>query len=162
MAPRAEDLLNVIPHALVVTSGVGHVVELVSPLGRRLLGEGVVVGCPLLEAALPGAAELVAAAESAYRLGRTTVVAVGCVVAGTSGGRGCERLAVSCEPLPGEGGARAGVLLREVPEREEATVAEVGTAGRRAREFQRLTEQLSRAATPADIGRLTATSAAAA
>jgi serine phosphatase RsbU (regulator of sigma subunit) len=148
-----------------VTSGVDHVVELVSPLGCRLLGGSVVVGCPLREAALPRMPELVTAADSAYRLGEkavVAVVAVGREVAGRSEGRGCERLAVSCEPLPGQGGAKSGVLLREVPEGAESAAAEVGTAGwSRARGLQRLTEQLSSAATPRDIARLTATTAAA-
>ena len=148
-----------IPRALVVTSGVDHVVEAISPLGDRVLGGKIAVGGPLREAGLCGTSELVSAADSAYRLGRTPVVTVSRHAPGTSDHPVGGPIALRCEPLPGDGGATTGLLLRQVPEDDEP--ADAGTAqGSRARGFQQLTEQLSSAATPEEIGRLTATTAA--
>ncbi|WP_331559353.1 SpoIIE family protein phosphatase [Actinomycetospora sp.] len=161
MSPSVEDLLSVVPHALAVTSGVDHVVEWISPLGARLLGESLSVGRPLGEAGVPGTEELVAAAAWAYGLRRKSGVTVGRSAAETSDRLSCGRVTVSCEPLPSEGGATSGVLLREVPEGDELAPGDAGGAGRsRARGFQRLTEQLSSAATPQEIGQLAATTAA--
>ena len=151
---RASDLLSVLPDALALTVGADHVVQALSPRGREMFGPAVRPGHPLREA-LP-AGELVAALDAAFRSGETSVVPKGAGVAGADGvahGSG----AVSCSPVGDGPGRISGVLLRVLP----GDVDDEEPSRSRARGFQRLTEQLSSAATPADIGRLTATTAAA-
>ena len=151
---RAADLLSVLPDVLALTVGADHVVEALGPSGRRLFGAAVRPGHRLREA-LP-AGELVAALDAAFRSGETSVVPKGAVVAGADG-VAHESGAVSCSPVSDGPGRISGVLLRVLP----GDVDDEEPSRSRARGFQRLTEQLSSAATPADIGRLTATTAAA-
>ena len=92
-----------------------------------------------LRAALP---EFVDALDTAYRSGEASRVPHD------------EGRVIRCTPLGGGPGRISGLLLRVVPDDDDRSRAR--TAG-----FQQLTEQLSRAATPAEIGRLTATTAAA-
>ncbi len=151
----AADLLSVLPDALAVTSGADHVVEVLSRRGGQLLGTAVRPGHPVGET-LP-AGELVAALDAAYRSGETTVVPRGGMsfVAGEEP-RGIE-FGISASPVHDESRRVTGLLLRVLPDGS----SEDDLPRSRAREFQRLTEQLSSAPTPTDIGRLTATVAAA-
>lgn len=148
------NLLAVMPDALAITVGADHVVESLSPRGGQLLGTAVRPGHPIRET-LP-AGDLVAALDAAYRSGETTIVPRGVLSSVTDEAASGLEFGVSCSPV-GDGPCRvAGLLLRvlaDAPPDDERSRS-------RAREFQRLTEQLSSAATPAEIGRLTATSAA--
>ncbi len=151
----AAGLLSVLPDALVVTAGADHVVEVLSPRGGQLLGTAVRPGRPIGET-LP-AGEFVAALDAAYRSGETTVVPRGVMSSVAGEAPAGLQFGVSCSPVCDEPRRVSGLLLRVLsdgsPDDERSRS--------RAREFQRLTEQLSSAATPTDIGRLTATAAAA-
>jgi serine phosphatase RsbU (regulator of sigma subunit) len=118
------------------------------------LGTAVRRGHPIRET-LP-AGDLLAALDAAYRSGETTAVPRGVLSSVVGEMASGLEFGVSCSPVGDGPGRIAGLLLRvtDGPGEDERS-------GARAREFQRLTEQLSSAATPADIGRLTATSAAA-
>jgi serine phosphatase RsbU (regulator of sigma subunit) len=155
VAMTAADLLSVLPDALAITAGADHVVESLSPRGGHLLGTAVRPGHPIRDT-LP-AGGLVAALDAAYRSGETTVVPRGVLSSVVGEATSGLEFGVSCSPLGHGSGRISGLLLRvladHLPDDEPSRT--------RAREFQRLTEQLSGAATPADIGRLTATSAAA-
>ncbi|GAA4749452.1 hypothetical protein GCM10023199_30850 [Actinomycetospora chibensis] len=122
---------------LAVTSGDDHALGALSPLGRQVLG-AIHLDTPLREA-LP---ELADALDTAYRSGKASRVPheAGHVI--------------RCTPLGVGPGRISGLLLRVAPDDGDRSRAR--TAG-----FQQLTEQLSRAATPAEIGRLTTTTAAA-
>jgi serine phosphatase RsbU (regulator of sigma subunit) len=134
----AEELLNVVSGVLTVTSGADHVVDALSARGAQILGAES-DGRPLRESVPPG--KLLEALDTARRTGEPTAV---------------PGLAL---PAPGVSGCLHvtpvgdGLLVRLEPDALEDGAA-------RAAGFQRLTEQLSRALTPADIGRLTATTAA--
>ncbi len=133
----ADELLHVVPGVLAVTSGDDHALAALSPLGREVLGS-MRLDTPL-RAALP---EFVDALDTAYRSGEASRVPHD------------EGRVIRCTPLGGGPGRISGLLLRMVPDDDDRSRAR--TAG-----FQQLTEQLSRAATPAEIGRLTTTTAAA-
>jgi serine phosphatase RsbU (regulator of sigma subunit) len=152
----AADLLSVLPDALAITVGADHVVESLSPRGGQLFGTAVRPGHPIRETVPTGG--LVAALDAAYRNGETTVVPHGVLSSVSVEAASGWEFGVSASPV-GDGPRHiSGLLLR---------VLTVGPAegdpsrNSRAREFQRLTEQLSSAVTPADVGRLTATAAAA-
>jgi GAF domain-containing protein len=151
---RPTELLSVLPGALALTAGVDHVVESLSPRGAQLLGSAVRLGHALRET-LP-AGELVAALDAAYRGDGTTVVPRGVMSSVTDEAVSGLDFGLSCSPV-GDGRRRVSGLLLCVltdgPVDDELSWS-------RAREFQRLTEQLSRPTTPAEIGRLAATSAA--
>ncbi|CAA9236548.1 MAG: Serine phosphatase RsbU, regulator of sigma subunit [uncultured Actinomycetospora sp.] len=123
---------------LAVTSGADHVVDALSTRGAELL-RVVGDGSPLRASIPPG--KLLEALDAVRRTGEPTAV---------------PGLAL---PAPGVSACLHvipvgdGLLLRLEPDALEDGVA-------RAAGFQRLTEQLSRALTPADIGRLTTTTAA--
>jgi serine phosphatase RsbU (regulator of sigma subunit) len=145
----AADLLSALPDALAITVGADHVVESLSPRGGQLFGSALRPGHPI-RTTLP-AGDLVTALDAAYRSGQTTVVARGVMSSAA------HDVGVSCTPV-GDGSREAcGLLLRVLADGP----ADVDRSDSRAREFQRLAEQLSSAATPADIGRFTATTAAA-
>jgi serine phosphatase RsbU (regulator of sigma subunit) len=138
----AEELLHVVPGVLAVTSGADHVVAALSPLGDRLWGGAVRSGDPVRK----GLEDVVDALDAAYRTGEATRIP--CPAPHSDG-------AIRCTPLGDGPGHITGLLLRVVTD-EDHDRSRARTAG-----FQQLTEQLSRAATPAEIGRLTATTAAA-
>ncbi|MDT7744259.1 MAG: hypothetical protein QOE59_3337, partial [Actinomycetota bacterium] len=152
----AADLLRVIPDALALTVGADHVVESLSPRGGQLFGAAVRRGHPIGETLPSG--DLIAALDAAYRSGKTTDVprAVLSSVAADEAASGLD-FGVRCSPVGAGPRRTAGLLLRVLTD----DLPDEDRSRSRAREFQRLTEQLSSAATPADIGRLTATSAAA-
>jgi serine phosphatase RsbU (regulator of sigma subunit) len=134
----AEELLNVVPGALAVTSGADHVVDALSTRGAQLLG-AVSDGRPLRESLPPG--KLLEALDAVRRTGEAT---------------GVPGLALPAPEAPGcvrVTPVGDGLLLRLGPDELEDGAA-------RAAGFRQLTEQLSRALTPEDIGRLTATTAA--
>ncbi len=160
MAIRLADLLSVIPDALAITSGTDHAVESLTPLGGQLLGSGVRSGRPLVEALPTATQELVDALDAAYRSGGVTVVSRRALADVSSR---APEFGMSCSPLGDGAGATSGLLLRVLggdPPGAGGRHGAVAESGHRARGFQRLTELLSGAATPADIGRLTATTAA--
>ncbi len=134
----AAELLNVVPGALAVTSGADHVVDALSTRGAQLLG-AVSDGRPLRESLPPG--KLLEALDAVRRTGEAT---------------GVPGLALPAPEAPGcvrVTPVGDGLLLRLGPDELEDGAA-------RAAGFRQLTEQLSRALTPEDIGRLTATTAA--
>jgi serine phosphatase RsbU (regulator of sigma subunit) len=145
----------VLPGALAITAGADHVVESLSPRGGQLLGTAVRLGHPIRETLSAG--ELVAALDAAYCRGGTTIVPPGVMSSVADEAVSGLDFGLSCSPV-GDGHRRiSGLLLCVLA---DGPVSDEGSWSR-AREFQRLAEQLSRPATPADIGRLTATSAAA-
>jgi serine phosphatase RsbU (regulator of sigma subunit) len=152
---RAADLLSVLPDALVITTGADHVVESLGPRGDQLLGSAVRPGRPIRETLAVG--ELIAALDAAYRSGEPTTVPSGVLSSVVDDVAGGPEFALGCSPVRDGSRRVAGLLLRVLPDDR----ADDDRPRSRAREFQRLTEQLSSAATPADIGRLTATTAAA-
>jgi serine phosphatase RsbU (regulator of sigma subunit) len=154
VATTAADLLSVLPDALALTVGADHVVESLGPRGDQLLGTAVRPGRPIRETL--AADELIAALDAAYRTGEPTTVPGGVLSSVVDDGR-APGFALDCSPVRDGSGQVAGVLLQVRPDDR----ADDDGPRSRAREFQRLTEQLSGAATPADIGRLTATTAAA-
>lgn len=153
MTTRVQELLKVASGLLAVTSGADHVVDALSPLGGRVLGSRVRPGRPLREALPAGAAEVVEALDAAYRTGAATTIPRHALADAADPADEAPGGAVRCSPLGDDPGRVPGLLLRLDPEDDERTRSR--TAG-----FQQLTEQLSRALTPADIGRLTATTAA--
>ncbi len=148
----AADLLSVLPDALAITVGADHVVESLGPRGAQLLGTALPPGRPIRET-LP-AGELAAALDAAFGSGEPTIVPGG-VLSPVADDLGPE-LVVSCTPVVDRSSRISGLLLRVVPDGS----SDDDRPRSRAREFQRLAEQLSSAATPEDIGRLTATTAA--
>ncbi|NMO88349.1 SpoIIE family protein phosphatase [Actinomycetospora sp. TBRC 11914] len=154
MATTAVDLLSVLPDALALTAGADHVVEWLSPRGEQLFGVAVRRGHPIRDA-LP-AGDLLGALDDAFRSGETTVVPRGVLSSVVDETPSGPEFGVSCSPV-GDGPRRiSGLLVRVLTDGPD----DDARSRARAREFQHLTEQLSSAATPADIGRLTATSAA--
>ncbi len=149
------DLLSVLPEAIAVTVGADHVVESVSRRGGQLFGTALRPGHPIRRT-LP-AGELIAALDTAYRSGGTTVVPRGVLSSMAGGPPGGMEFGVSCAPVGDGSRGICGLLLRVLADGPD----DDGRSGLRERQFQRLAEQLSSAATPADIGRLTATTAAA-
>ncbi len=150
----AADLLSVLPDGLAITAGADHVVESLSLRGGQLFGTALRPGHPI-RTTLP-AGELVAALDTAYRSGETIVVRRGVMSSVTDGGPSGTEFGVSCAPVGDGARGVCGLLLRVLAD----APAEDEGSDSRARNFQRLTEQLSSAATPEDIGRLTATTAA--
>ena len=146
----ATELLHVVPGVLAVTSGADHVVDALSPLGGRLLGGTVRAGDPMRD----GPEDVVAALDAAYRTGEPTRIPRPALLAETDDPDDAPWRAIRCTPLGDGPGHITGLLLRVVRD-DDHDLSRARTAG-----FQQLTEQLSRAATPEEIGRLTATTAA--
>ncbi|MCD2198144.1 SpoIIE family protein phosphatase [Actinomycetospora endophytica] len=150
----AADLLSVLPDALAITAGADHVVESLSPRGGQLFGTAVRTGRPIRETVPTGG--LVAALDAAYRDGETTVVPRGVMSSAAVPTADEWSFGVSASPVGDISRGVSGLLLRVLADGP----ADVDGSRARAHEFQRLTEQLSSAATPTEIGRLTATAAA--
>ncbi len=144
MPTDVADLLRGLPFPLAMTTGPDHVLELLTPAARRILGIEPAVGRPLRESSVPAGDALVAALDRAHRTGTPEQVSV---LGGT--------VTVGCLPVRSDGTV-VGIVLHMA----DAAGVEAQAAQARDTALRHLAEQLSGAATPAGIARLAVTAAA--
>lgn len=141
MPTDLAEVLGHLPLPLGLTRGPDHVLELLTPDARRLIG----IDQPVGQSARPGTHDgLVAALDRAYRTGETARADL------APGGGG-----VTCVPLR-DAGRVVGLLLHAA----DPAAGDADRAQARSTALQHLAEQLSGAATPSAIGVLAVTAAA--
>lgn len=146
MPTEVADVLRALPFPLAMTSGVEHVLDLITPAARRMLGVTPVLGRPLRESAGLDPA-LLPALDRAHGTGepaRARVLG--------------DRVVVTCVPVRADG-AVVGVVLHAEPAVDGVPTVDAEQARAWNVALQHLAEQLSGAATPSAIGALAVTAA---
>lgn len=165
---HASDVLDQLPFPLGVTRGPEHVVELLNPAARALLGARELLGQPIREALPEVAAQgLVELLDRTYHDGAPYADPAQRVLLERDGKLVECWFSVGYEPLRDLDGTVSGLLLHAVECTEQARAIQQAQDGLRLTEaartrstaLQQLAEALSRAATPAAIGKLAATRA---
>jgi serine phosphatase RsbU (regulator of sigma subunit) len=166
---EASDVLDQMPFPLGVTRGPEHVVELLNPAAREILGARKLLGHPIREALPEIAAQgLVELLDNTYRGGEPYGDPAQRVLLERDGRLVECWFSVGYAPLRQPDGTVSGLLLHAVETTDQVRATRQAQDGLRLTEaartrstaLQQLAEALSRAATPAAIGELAAARAA--